>query len=255
MVVWDRDLYIAEAHRQVDDNCYQSLLVPSLPQDQKTISGSVNKLINNEDLPSTAKLLIKSQAKQPTFYLLPKIHKLNTPGGPIVSACSCPSLYISEYVDSLLQPIVQSLPTNVKDTTHALTIFEQINEAQNFQPQLLFTLDMVSLYTSIPHADGLRALSFFLDRRPSEARYPSAITLVRLAELVLTLNTFEFDGQIFHQISGVAMGTKMGPSYECRFMGHLDYRIMEPFTGPVPEVYKRYIDTALEPPHGPNLFP
>ena len=179
MVVWDHYLYITEAHRQLDDNSsYQSLPIPSLPQDQKNISGSVNKLINNEDLPSTAKLLIKSQAKQPTFYLLLKIHKLNTPGRPIISACSCPSENISEYLDSLLLPVVQSLPTYIKDTTHALTIFEQINTAQNFQPQLLFTMDVVLLYTSIPHADGLRALSFFLDHCPPEARYPSTITLV-----------------------------------------------------------------------------
>ena len=101
-------------------------------------------------------------------------------------------------------------------------------------------MDVVSLYTSISHADGLRALSFFFDHRPPEARYPS--TLVQLAELVLTLNTFEFDGQIFHQISGVAMGTKMGSSYACLFMGHLEYRTMDSFTGPVPELYKRYID-------------
>ena len=170
MVVWDHDLYITEAHRQIDDNSsYQHLPVPSLPQDQKTISGSVNRLVNNEDLPSTAKLLIKSKAKQPTFYLLPIIHKLKTLGRPIVSACSCPLENISEYLDSLLLPIVQSLPTYVEDTTHALNIFEQINAAQKFQPQLHFTVDVVSLNTSIPHADGLGALSFFLNRRPPEA--------------------------------------------------------------------------------------
>ena len=106
------------------------------------------------------------------------------------------------------KPIVQSLLTCVKDTTHALTIFEQINEAQHFHSLLLFAMDVVSLYTSIPHADGLRALSFFLDRRPPEARYPSTAALVRLAELVLTLNTFEFYGQIFHQVSGIAMAEK-----------------------------------------------
>ena len=88
-------------------------------------------------------------------------------------------------------------------------------------------------------------MSVFLDRRPPEARYPSTITLVRLAELVLTLNTFEFDGQIFHQISGVAIGIKMGPSYACLFKDHLEYRIMESFTGPVPELYKRYIDDGF----------
>ena len=106
-------------------------------------------------------------------------------------------------------------------------------------------MDVVSLCTAIPHAAGLRALPFFLDRSPPEPRYPSTTTLVRLAELVLTLNRFEFDGQIFHQISGVVMGAKMGPSYACLFMGHLEYRIMDSFTGPVPELYKRYIDDGF----------
>ncbi len=41
---------------------------------------------------------------------------------------------------------------------------------------------------------------------------PSTSVLVRLAELVLTLNNFSFDGEHYQQISGVAMGTKMGPT-------------------------------------------
>ena len=39
---------------------------------------------------------------------------------------------------------------------------------------------------------------------------PQPITLLRLAELVLTLNCFTFSGEIFKQINGVAMGTKNG---------------------------------------------
>ena len=75
-----------------------------------------------------------------------------------------------------------------------------MNTAKTFQSQLLFTLDVVSLYTSIPHRYGLRALSFY-DYRPPEAHYPSTTTLAQLAELVLTLNTFQFDGLIIHQVS------------------------------------------------------
>ena len=41
------------------------------------------------------------------------------------------------------------------------------------------------------------------------------------------------------------MGTKMGPSYACLFMGHLEYCIMESCTGPVPELYKRYVDDSF----------
>ncbi len=76
------------------------------------------------------------------------------------------------------------------------------------------------MYTVIPHHNGLRVLKFFLDKRPVQE--PSASVLVQLAELVLTLNNFSFDGEHYQQISGVAMGTKMGPNYAkpvCWFCG------------------------------------
>jgi hypothetical protein len=66
---------------------------------------------------------------------------------------------------------------------------------------LLFTMDVKSLYTSIPHKDGLLALRHFLDQRTD--KYPSTNTLLRLAKLVLTLNCFEFNDEFFLQIRGV----------------------------------------------------
>ena len=90
-------------------------------------------------LPVTAKLLIKHQLKHPTFYLLPKIHKLKNHGCPIMSACSCPTEHTSAYLDTVLQSIVQSLLTYVKDSTHALT------------------MDVILLYSCLPHSDGLKS--------------------------------------------------------------------------------------------------
>lgn len=52
-------------------------------------------------------------------------------------------------------------------------------------------------------------IMFFLDMITNPLVSTSA--LLRLAELVLTLNSFQFNDQFFEQISGVAMGTKMGP--------------------------------------------
>lgn len=104
---------------------------------------------------------------------------------------------------------------------------------------------MCSLYTSIPHAEGIKALGFFLDQRQNP--FISTDTLVRLTELVLNLNTFEFNGNFFEQVSGVAMGTKMGPSYACFFMGYLEIQILEEYTknriGPLQ--YLRYIDDGI----------
>eukprot|EP00061_Rhincodon_typus_P000303 g11240.t1 len=81
-------------------------------------------------------------------------------------------------------------------------------------------MDVQSLYTCIPHEDGLKALRFFLSRRPDQ--YPSTDTLIRLAELVLTLNNFSSNSSRFLQTRRVAMGTRMGPSYACLFVGYVE---------------------------------
>eukprot|EP00061_Rhincodon_typus_P014959 g42362.t1 len=77
-----------------------------------------------------------------------------------------------------------------------------------------------SLYTCIPHADGLKGLRFFLSRGPDQSH--STDTLIHLAELVLTLNNFSFNSSHFLQTKAVTMGTRMGPSYACLFVGYVE---------------------------------
>ena len=51
--------------------------------------------------------------------------------------------------------------------------------------------------------------------------------------------------QHLRQIRGVAMGTKMGPSFACLFMGHLEEKYFEQFDGAIPSLYKRFIDDCF----------
>jgi hypothetical protein len=46
------------------------------------------------------------------FYLLPKIHKVNNPGRPIVSTNGHPTEKIAEFVDFHLRPHVEALPSH-----------------------------------------------------------------------------------------------------------------------------------------------
>ena len=108
-----------------------------------------------------------------------------------------------------MAPIVKSLPSYIKDSQHALEIFRDFNFLG--EDKLIFTMDISSLYTVIPNSEGLQALRYFFDQRT--VTEPSSETLLRLAELILTLNCFSFAGNYYKQINGVAMGTKMGPSY------------------------------------------
>ena len=121
-------------------------------------------------------------------------------------------------------------PTYIKDTNHALNILKQFSFPGN--NKFLFTMDITSLYTVIPNNEGLLALKYFFDQRT--VKEPSTDTLLHLAELVLTLNCFTFSGEIFKQINGIAMGTKMGPNYANLFVGYVEEQIFNQFDGPKP---------------------
>ena len=98
-------------------------------------------------------------------------------------------------------------------------------------------MDITSLYTVIPNGEGLLALKHFFDLRT--VKEPSSETLLRLAELVLTLNCFSFATSYYKQINVVAMGTKMGPSYANLFVGYIEHQFFNQYNGPKPELYRR----------------
>ena len=83
-----------------------------------------------------------------------------------------------------MAPIVRSLQSYVKDNQKVLQIFRDFNFLG--EDKLIFTMHITSLYTVITNAEGLLALRHFLDLQT--VKEPSSETLLRLAELLLTLN-------------------------------------------------------------------
>ena len=80
------------------------------------------------------------------------------------------------------------------------------------------TLDVTSLYSNIPHKDGIKACEHFLNLKPSSSGI-STESVCELISTVLTKNHFQFNGDNYLQTMGCAMGTKMAPSYSFLFMG------------------------------------
>ena len=105
-------------------------------------------------------------------------------------------------------------------------------------------MDISSLYTVIPYSEGLLALKYFFEQRT--VKEPSSETLLRLVELVLTLNCFSFADNYYKQINGVAMGTKMGPCYANLFVGYVEHQFFNQYDGPKPDFYGRYIHDCID---------
>ena len=96
-------------------------------------------------------------------------------------------------------------PAVRKISAKAEVKFHNIRTAYGHYLKRLKTIPSGSGRDTVPIAREFQNLEWLKE--------PSSETLLRLVELVLTLNCFSFAGNYYKQINGVAMGTRMGPSY------------------------------------------
>ena len=113
------------------------------------------------------------------------------------------------------------MPSYIKDTGHFLNIIETI-EIQ--EEDLLVTVDVSSLYTSIRHQDGITALKHWLIENGTPREKAEFIGV--LAKLVLTSNYCTFNGKLYLQKQGTAMGTRMAPNYAIIFMHSVEEEVL-----------------------------
>ena len=112
----------------------------------------------------------------------------------------------------------------------------------NMSPDMLLcTLDITSLYTNIPHREGIQSIKEFLAIYRHTNTLLDNSYIVELLEVVLTNNCFDFNGKHYHQISGTAMGTKLAPSYAYLFMSKCEEHHLYTYHLQ-PTLWKRFID-------------
>ena len=233
VVVWDRNYYIKEAEKQLNDtNVYKDVYFKD--KLLKELVRTSNKLFQN--LKAKGKISDK-QLKYFTYqykkvsnlgklYLLPKIHKrlANVPRRPEISSCGT------------LKPVMQKGKSYIKDSGDFVN---KIKELQSIPDGAILVTDVVALYPSIPLEAGLKALKDALGNR--ENKSISTEDLIKMALFVLQNIYFEFNGIVKQQISGTAIGTKFAPTYAFIFMDKLktDFHNMQ---GYQPLVWYQYID-------------
>ena len=183
--------YINEGIRQLQDNkFYRKIPKDTTRKIANEISNFLNFLKDRKLLPTEHLLfLTPKNPRTPVFYLLPKIHKPNYSGGPIVSACDSPTEKMSAYIDSFLKPLAQKTNSYLKDTNHFLQKLADLGTipAQSY----LVTIDVVALYTNIPHREGILAVKEALNIWTK--KQPLTWVLLRMLHLVLTKTASKFD--------------------------------------------------------------
>ena len=108
---------------------------------------------------------------------------------------------------------------------------------------ILVTADVVSLYTNIPHEEGINTFMETLSQNkkllPPET--PPLPTIRILLEFLLHNNCFQFLDEYYQQILGTAMGSKCAPPYACIYMGKFETSRLLPLSEAI-RLWKRFID-------------
>jgi hypothetical protein len=182
-----------------------------------------------------------NQTRTPRLYFLKKIHKNPMGIRPIVSSCNSITEPISQFVDKWLQNYVHKLPSYLKDSTQFINLIESQTLPHDC---FLASIDVSSLYTNIPHSEGVQSVLHFLSSDPDAYKQPEQPipeVLSELVNIVLKNNVFEFNNRYYLQIQGTAMGTKMAPAYANLFMGKLEQKLIHTGKQHI-RIWKRFID-------------
>ena len=251
VVIQNVEDYISEAERQLNNPLHYSKLksdptVKIAKQSNLLVEDIYKKGHINENTKNWA-IINPNLVRPQQFYHLPKIHKTlsNPPGRPIVSGSGGPTEKLSKLVDHWLQDTVKSLPSYVKDSTHMLNIIENWNTHNGPFPAntKLITIDVVGLYTNIPHNELETAIMHYLSTDNFNNDLPPVEEIIKIMNHILKNNTFNFEKQIYKQEFGTAMGTPMAPTISNLFMGWLEEKILTNSPVPIDCIFwKRYID-------------
>ena len=248
IVILSRTQYIHEVNRQLGDSTYYKKLdAPIYTKTIPIVKQIIDKLHKNKYINAKQKtyLIGESEPRPRRFYILPKIHKEpNTwtvpweipPGRPIVSDCGSETYGTAEFIEFYLYPLSIKHPAYIKDTYHFIEIVQNLSLPSEF---LFFTIDVESLYTNIDILSGLATVRRFFQRYPDESRPDEEI--LKLLEINLKCNDFEFNGEYYLQIKGTAMGKRFAPSYANIFMADWEEQALAKC--PIqPLHYLRYLD-------------
>ncbi|CAJ0944899.1 unnamed protein product [Ranitomeya imitator] len=130
IVVWPRSMYEKEVYRQLNDKvCYKKLTYNPLSTFRTQLQSIIDRAAEMEVITKElATALVVNEPTIPTLYLLPKVHKNSTvpPGRPIISGGGNFLEHVGRWIDSILQPCVESLPSFIKDTGAFLKLIDGI---------------------------------------------------------------------------------------------------------------------------------
>ena len=176
------------------------------------------------------------------LYGLPKVHKKNTPLRPIMSSTNTFNRKLSQFLIPLLLPLTSNRFT-VKST---FTFCTEINSYTHPSPLIMASLDIESLFTNVPLFETIEIVLELLFQNTTHVNGFNRKQFKQLLLLACTNNIFLFNGKLYLQKEGVAMGGCLSPILANIFMCYHEEKWLTACPDTFkPVLYRRYVDDTF----------
>ena len=190
--------------------------------------------------------LFPQGSKPGILYGLPKVHKVNCPARPIMSAIGTFNYKLAKFLVPILQP-----PAGNQYTVHSSFSFvNEITQLTLSHDAVMVSFDVSSLFTNIPLNETVNIILDNLFSGTDEVQVENCVfskpQFKKLLEFAVKNNHFIFNNHLYEQTDGVAMGSPLGPSFANIFMCSLEQNFLSNCPSNYkPIFYRRYVDDTF----------
>ncbi|XP_055588822.1 uncharacterized protein LOC129741142 [Uranotaenia lowii] len=208
------------------------------------INGMVKEWYTNKHIDKrTRDKILLFNCPPPRIYGLPKTHKGNRPLRPVVSTVGSAPYRLAQFLANILQKLVGKTEYHVRSS---FDFAEEISKIQIPEGYVLFSLDVVSLYTNIPVQDTYELIKRKWGEISRHTNIPW-LDFLRALQIVLDASFFQYNGKMYKQIFGVGMGSPLSGVVANILLEHLEEVVITELKtkGINLIIYKRYVDDCL----------
>ena len=169
------------------------------------------------------------------------------PFQPILSAIKTPSYNIVKHLVPILEPITTNQFTIKNSFEFAKEVIEQDSGL------FMVSLDVEPIFTNIPLEETINISCDSLFGSEAKINDFSRSDFKKLLRMALQNNFFNFDGKIYKQTDGVAIGSPLGPTLANAFLCFHEQIWLNDFPEDFkPVYYRRYVDDIFALFHSPD---
>lgn len=206
-VIVRKDEYITEMENMFADITKYKIITKDPTRVYENRSNEIIQTLISLKYVEPGTISTKYNSITPKAYGLRKTHKQSVSYRPVISNINAPSYNLAKMVHNILNPVCNSYNRNLKNSFEVL---DKIKEFKLPKDYILISMDVVSLFPSIPQKLVLKIIDEEWNNILHYTKMPKYM-FRSIVKFLFESSYFVFNGKTYLQLDGSAMGNPASP--------------------------------------------